>query len=165
MKSASGISSALPIFGGSGMTNLRAVLPNPVGYLLHLVGGLLNGLFGGPAWSSGTGSLEAARGDSHVVDGTVVLQGEQDVFGTAWNGSAWARATSSSQVWSQGYWRGQSLTGSAWQNNAWPTTAWAGSDWAGMSWSSDGWDAKTWMAKMWMDNSWSAKMWMDENWT
>ncbi|MDQ1660933.1 MAG: serine protease AprX [Blastococcus sp.] len=165
MKSASGISSTVPIFGGSGLTNLRAVLPNPIGYLLHIVGGLLNALLGAPGWSSGTGSLEAARGDSHVVDGTVVLQGEKDVFGQAWNGYGWARQTSSGQAWSAGSWRGEGLTGSAWQDNAWPTTTWAGGDWAGMSWSSDAWDAKTWMAKMWMDNSWSAKMWMDENWT
>lgn len=165
MSSASGISSTLPIFGGSGLTNLRPILPNPLGYLLNLVGGLLNGLLGGPAWSSGGGSLEAARGDAHVIDGTVVLTGEIDVFGKAWNGYGWAQLTSSSQVWSAGSWRGEALTGSAWQGNAWPTTTWLGGDWAGMSWSSDGWDAKSWMAKSWMDNSWSAKSWMDQNWT
>jgi serine protease AprX len=164
MSSASGISSTLPIFGGSGLTNLRSILPNPLGYLLHLVGNVLNGLFG-TGWGSGNGSLEAARGDSHVVDGTVVLQGETDVFGRAWNGYGWARQTSSGQAWTGGSWRGEALTGSSWQDDAWPTTTWAGGDWAGMSWTSDGWDAKSWMAKSWMDNSWSAKSWMDQSWT
>ena len=45
---ASGILSTLPIFGGSGLVNLRAVLTNPLNALLGTVGGLLDSLVGHP---------------------------------------------------------------------------------------------------------------------
>src|SRR3954471_21699401 len=35
-------------------------------------------------WGTGTGSLEAARGSSHVGVGSAVLSGEVDVFGQVW---------------------------------------------------------------------------------
>jgi serine protease AprX len=159
MKSASSISSTLPIFGGSGLTDLRPVLPNPLGYLLKTVGSLVGSLFGS-SWSSGTGSLEAARGSAHVSADDVVLTGERDVFGLPWNGSTWAQQTRGDQAWAQGSWRGETWTGAAWQDRAWPTATWDHGDWSGMSSSSNAWAAKTWMG-----STWSAKTWMDADWS
>jgi serine protease AprX len=163
MNTASGISSTLPIFGGSGLVNLNAILTNPVSALLKTVGGLLNSLLG-PAWSSGTGSLEASRGSFHVSDGTSDLQGETDIYGHAWNGYAWARQTSGSYVWNQGDWRGEQMAGTSWQDGAWPTTAWAGTDWSGAGWTADPWTASTWHASTWHASTWHASTWHGVGW-
>jgi serine protease AprX len=169
MGTAHGLLSTLPIFGGSGVVDLRTILRNPLGTVLSTAGGLLNGLLS-YGWGNGTGSLEAARGSANVSDGTTTLTGEVDLFGNAWNGAAWARATSYAQVWVGGQWRGEQLTGNAWQNGAWPTTAWSGTDWGGLSWSSDYWSAQTWRAQTWRAQTWraedwSAQTWRSENWS
>jgi serine protease AprX len=169
MNTASGIASTLPIFGGSGLINLRAVLTNPVSALLKTVTGLLGALLG-PGWGSGSGSLEAARGSVHVSDGTTELRGEKDILGKAWSGYTWARQTSGGYAWQGGYWRGELWTGPAWQSGTFPTTAWAGSNWGGLSWSSYAWTSKswqdgTWTSKSWQDGSWTSKSWQDGSWT
>jgi serine protease AprX len=164
MTTASGILSTVPIFGGSGLVNLRAVLNNPLNAVLKTVGGLLNGLLG-PGWGSGTGSLEKARGSFHVGSDISELRGEVDIFGRAWSSSSWARQASGGSVWDYGSWRGQRMAGDAWQNRAWPTTAWASADWTGASWTSDGWSAKTWVAKTWVAKTWVAKTWVSQSWS
>jgi serine protease AprX len=168
MGTASGIASTVPILGGNGLVDLRSILRNPLGAVLNTVTGLLGGLLQ-YGWGSGTGSLESARGDIHVVDGTSELAGERDVYGLPWNGSAWARATSGRSVWSYGTWRGEQLAGPSWLNGAWPTAAWSGTNWGGLSWSSDAWTARSWMgedwtARSWMDAGWSARSWMGAGW-
>jgi len=161
---ASGILSALPIVGGSGLVNLRAVLTNPIDALLKTVGGLLNSLFG-PGWGSGTGSLEKARGSFHVSNGASELRGEVDIFGRAWSGYTWARQTSGGYAWDQGRWRGQPMAGDTWQNGAWPTTTWLNADWTGAGWTSDGWTAQTWSAQTWSAQTWSAQTWSAQTWS
>jgi serine protease AprX len=171
MTTASGILSTLPIFGGSGLVNLRAVLNNPVNALLKTVGGLLNSLLGsGSGWGSGNGSLEKARGSFHVGAATQQLRGEVDIFGRAWSGSTWARQTSDGSVWTSGNWRGQRMAGDAWQNRAWPTATWPSADWTGASWTSDAWSARswqdgTWSARSWQDDAWSARSWQGDGWS
>ena len=78
----------------------------------------------GAFFSTGTGSVEAARGSSHVNDGETELRGEIDIFGHPWDGASWA-ATSAAG------------------------TAWEGGTWRGATWSGDGWDAGTWRARGW----------------
>ena len=65
----------------------------------------------GQSWtpSSGTGSLEAARGSAHLVSDGVELRGEQDIFGTPFSSSAWASAASAETAWSGGDWIGKPL--------------------------------------------------------
>ncbi|MCW2700613.1 MAG: peptidase and in kexin sedolisin [Blastococcus sp.] len=166
---ASGIASTLPIFGGSGLVNLRTVLTNPISALLKTVGGLLDSLLG-PAWGTGTGSLEKARGTFHVGSGTSQLRGEIDIFGETWNGSTWAKQAAGGYAWDRGSWHAERMSGDAWQNGAWPTTRWLSNDWTGESWTNDAWSAKTWSsdswsAKTWSSDSWSAKTWSSENWS
>jgi serine protease AprX len=169
MGTAHNLLSTLSIFGGSGLVDLRSILRNPLGTVLNTVGGLLNGILS-YGWGNGTGSLEAARGSAHVSNGTMTLTGERDLFGNAWNGAVWARATKYSQVWVGGQWRGEQLTGNGWQNGAWPTTTWSGTDWGGLSWRSDYWSAQTWRAQTWRAQTWraddwSAPTWRSENWS
>jgi serine protease AprX len=161
---ASGIASTLPIFGGSGLVNLRAVLTDPISSLLKTVGGLLNSLLG-PGWGSGTGSLEKARGSFHVGSGTSQLQGEVDIFGRSWSGYTWSRQTAGGTVWNYGDWRGLSMTGGGWEDRSWPTTTWASNDWTGTSWTSDAWSAQTWSAQTWSAQTWSAQTWSAQTWS
>ena len=163
MGTAHGLLSTLPIFGGSGLVDLRTVLRNPLGTVLNTVGGLVNGLLS-YGWGNGSGSLETARGSAHVTNGTTSLTGEVDLFGNAWNGTAWARATSAGSVWVGGQWRGEQLTGNAWQGGAWPITAWAGTDWGGLSWSADYWSAQTWRAQTWRAQTWRSDDWSAQTW-
>ena len=163
MGTASSILSTVPIFGGNGLVDLRSILRNPLGAVLNTVTGLLSGLLQ-YGWGSGTGSLEASRGSYHVSDGTTDLQGETDVFGSAWNGSSWARQTAGGYAWNQGSWRGEQLTGATWQGGAWPTTTWTGTDWTGLAWPSDPWTASSWHASSWHASSWHASSWHGEGW-
>jgi serine protease AprX len=166
---ASGISSTLPIFGGSGLVNLRALLTNPLGALLKTVGGLLDSIVGGVSWGDGAGSLEKSRGSFHVGSGGSELRGEMDIFGSAWRGHTWAKQTSGGYAWDRGSWHGQRMSGDGWQNGAWPTTTWPSADWTGAGWTSDAWSARTWQdgawsARTWQGDAWSARTWQGDAW-
>jgi hypothetical protein len=86
--------------------------------------------------STGTGSLEASRGSSHVYadldgDGTPELvQGEVDVRGMPWNANSWS-------------------------SNAWDANSWSANSWSACSWDAASWDAASWDAASWDSNSWS----------
>ncbi len=91
------------------------------------------------ARSTGTGSLEAARGSLHVRDGKTVLTGEQDIFGQTWQGpgsdlSAWGGSTLTSTNWGA----------VAWGSTNWGSTNWASSNWASSNWASSNWAATNW---------------------
>jgi serine protease AprX len=166
MGSATGLNNVSTLLEGSGTTDLRKALRTVPRTVAN------------PApWGTGTGSLEAARGSFHVVagddaTGEVVLQGEVDVFGQAWDGAAWARLTSDRKVWDRGSWRGITLTAPGWAGargmpKSWPTAVWndtgavlAAGDWTGRMWR-DG----DWAGRMWRDGAWSGRMWRDGDWS
>jgi serine protease AprX len=172
---ADGLPRTSTVMGGSGGTDLHKVYQQ----LLKLAP-----IPAPPAssWGTGTGSLEAARGDAHVGDGTTELTGEFDVFGQPWNGTAWAKADAGRTVWKGGTWRGETLTGSAWKDmgggrKAWPTATWTPTgttpttaDWTSKLWRDDSWSSKlwrddSWSSKLWRDDSWSSKLWRDDSWS
>ena len=68
---------------------------------------------------SGTGTLEAARGQDHLTRDGVVLSGEQDIFGKAFNSGAIAKLEASGSSWSGGIWNGSSWSGSGWSGSSW----------------------------------------------
>jgi len=120
--------------------------------------------------SSGTGSLEAARGSEHLTADGIELRGEIDVMGVAWSGSAWAPLSSAGSAWSGAYWRsvkwiGTCWCGSSWAQQTWGSAAWTGKSWSGKSWSSDLWSGKSWSGKSWSGTSWSGKSWSGKSWS
>jgi serine protease AprX len=120
--------------------------------------------------STGTGSLELARGSEHVADDTVVLQGEQDIFGNAWDGTTWAPAMWNETSWAGGVWRGYAWSGDAWladswAGKSWSSILWTGTAWSGKSWSSILWSGKSWTGKSWSSGPWSGKSWTGTNWS
>jgi serine protease AprX len=121
-------------------------------------------------FGTGTGSLEAARGSSHVSDGVAPLRGEVDIFGRAWDGAAWAAATADETAWVGGTWRGIPLAGDGfdgriWRSAEWTSGTWNAMSWRGMSWRGMSWRDGAWVAMSWRDAGWSGMSWRDAGWS
>ena len=126
--------------------------------------------------STGTGSLEAARGDSHVTIDGVTLTGEQDIFGMEWNGLSWSGLSWSGLSWSGGTWNNSDWAGADWSGVSWSGLSWSGVSWSGLSWSGlswsglswstgnwdDGWNGLSWSGLSWSGLSWSGDLWLDK---
>ena len=113
--------------------------------------------------SSGTGSLEAARGTSHVTDGDVELTGEQDVLGP-WNAAQWAADSSAGTSWVGGTWNGRDWTGGCWCGDSWAGPSWEGRSWAGRSWAGRSWAGRSWAGRSWAGRSWAGDGWAGRSW-
>lgn len=144
---------------GEGLLNLKSALKAPTPFAVQ-------------AWpvSTGLGTLEAARGSAHVVDDGVVLSGEQDIFGTAWDSKSWSQASWTGVSWLGGLfngksWSGDSWSGDSWTGKSWSSVAWEGASWAGKSWSDSSWESKSWSSKSWSVGPWSSKSWSSKSWS
>jgi serine protease AprX len=122
--------------------------------------------------STGTGSLEAARGTVHAVVGGTQLTGETSVDGSAWNGAAEARAAAAGTSWSGTSWNGQQWSGQAWNADHFAGQTWNGTAWTDVPWLPDAdggysakmWAGRTWTATMWASSNWDATMWAAKMW-
>jgi serine protease AprX len=111
--------------------------------------------------AGGDGTLEGARGSSHVALDNVTLTGEQDIFGQQWGGAATTNNMSGGLVWSGGRFNGRTWTGDDWDaDGGWTATSWSAADWTGSPWSS-----RTWVSRTWVDNSWDSRTWVDCDWS
>ncbi|HVF76082.1 MAG TPA: S8 family serine peptidase [Acidimicrobiales bacterium] len=115
--------------------------------------------------STGTGSLEAARGTSHVASDGIELTGERDIMGNPWNGSAWAPTSTAGTAWTAGTWNGAEWAGTCWCGESWTATTWEGKSWTGKSWTGKSWTADEWSGKSWTGKSWTGKSWTGKSWT
>jgi serine protease AprX len=127
---------------GNGVINASAALPIAA----------LPAATAAPMLAIGTGSLEAARGSSHVESQGVQLKGEIDIMSaalTSWNG---------------GTWNGLRWSGDAWNGLRWSTAEWAGNDWSGLRWSGLRWSDMTWDGLRWSGSGWDGLRWSSGNW-
>ena len=134
--------------------------------------------------STGDGSLEAARGDLHLVVNGVVIQGEVTVLGSTWDpyfsGTRWTGGTWDGTRWTDGSWMGTRWTtstwtgtrwtGTRWTDGVWNGTRWTGTRWTGTrwtndAWSSDSWTGTRWTGTRWTDDAWAAAIWDGTRWT
>jgi serine protease AprX len=119
----------------------------------------------------GTGTLEGARGSSHVMDGFSVLTGERDLFGRPWRPAGWAAASGAGTSWTGGSWNGSVWTGDGWATSVrWAGATWTGTDWTSRTWLSAGWDSRTWLAtgwdsRTWLDAGWASWGWQSATWS
>ena len=112
--------------------------------------------------STGTGSIEAARGDAHLLadDGTV-LSGEVDLLGQPWEGSAWAPLSTAGTAWNGGTWNGNVWTGTGFESSltvdgvAWTGRTWRSATWTGRTWRADVWTSHTWYGRTWRADGWA----------
>jgi len=119
------------------------------------------------AISSGLGSLEASRGQAHVVDPTtgVPLTGEVDALGTAWDASRWSTASTLGAAWTGGEWNASRWSGDAWAAGAWSASRWSGTNWSGVDWQSRTWSSEVWSASRWSASRWSGTNWEASRWS
>jgi serine protease AprX len=124
--------------------------------------------------SSGTGSLELARGQTHLSLDGVALSGEQDIFGKPWstagisqaeeNGTAWADGVFNGSTWSGSTWSGSTWSGSTWSGSTWSGATWSGATWSGSTWSGSTWSGSTWSGSTWSGSTWSGSTWSGNDW-
>ncbi len=124
--------------------------------------------------STGLGSLDEARGGSHLVDAATgqELRGEQDVFGAAWDAPVWATDSAAGTAWNGGYWRGAQWAGNSWSSGVWPTVNWTARSWSGIPWVDRVWikralytDLLSATGLTWGGNDdWSRVSWRNDDW-
>ncbi|MEU4162487.1 S8 family serine peptidase [Actinoplanes sp. NPDC026670] len=121
--------------------------------------------------ATGLGSLEAARGGSHVADGATgaELVGERDIFGMPWVSATWVAAAAKGKAWTGGTWNGSVWSGSAyngtsWASITWAVVTWTGRSWNGRSWAGDSWAGRSWNGGTWTGRSWASGTWAGRSW-
>jgi serine protease AprX len=124
-------------------------------------------LFSAQGWAAaaGRGSLEQARGASHVALNGVELTGERDVMGQPWSGAAWAPLSAEAAAWAGGTWNGRVWAGATWGGTSWAGTAWSGASWTGASWTGASWTGASWTGARWTGASWTGASWTGASWT
>jgi serine protease AprX len=115
--------------------------------------------------STGTGSLEVARGQDHLTRDGVVLSGEQDIFGQPFDSAAMARLEGRANSWRGGRWNGSTWTGTGWDGNVWSGVQWAGNSWSGNSWSGSSWSGNSWSGNSWSGGGWTGNSWSGSSWS
>jgi serine protease AprX len=115
--------------------------------------------------STGTGSLEQARGTHHLTNAGVTLTGEKDIFGAEFNTAKMARLEAERRAWTHGVFNGNSWSGNSWSGNSWSGNSWSGNSWSGNSWSGNSWSGNSWSGNSWSGNSWSGNSWSGNSWS
>ncbi|GAA0798472.1 hypothetical protein Sya03_48640 [Spirilliplanes yamanashiensis] len=125
------------------------------------------------AWSrsNGSGTLDAARGDSRVLFDDVPLSGERAVWGPL-STATWAAKAGATDSWTGGNWMGYRVAGDGWTGTSFASKTWAASAWSNSkpwtgatSWSDPDWSARTWSARTWSARTWSARTWSSDDWS
>jgi serine protease AprX len=159
MASARSFTSTTNIYRGNGLIDVYGSVTNPLNSGVQAIGQA----------SSGTGSLDQARGTQYVNDGVADLRGEKDIMAAAWVPSTWAPAVAKGTSWSGGTWNSKTWAGSAWTGKSWAASTWAnatwtGADWTGKSWADSSWSGKSWASSSWSSGTWSGKSWASKSW-
>ena len=120
--------------------------------------------------SSGTGTLEGARGSVHLTQNGVTLSGEKDIFGSPVNTTLLAAQLGSGTAWTGGVfngvaWTGSGFVGSEWASSSWSSSSWSSSSWSSSSWSSSSWSSSSWSSSSWSSSSWSSSSWSSSSWS
>jgi serine protease AprX len=120
--------------------------------------------------SDGSGSLDAARGDRHVVIFNCVVRGEYSLMaepwiGARWTGARWTDGTWDGARWTGSTWRGSRWVGARWTGARWTGARWTGVDWTGARWTDGSWTASSWTGARWTGARWTAAGWADMSWS
>jgi serine protease AprX len=119
-------------------------------------------------YSTGQGSIDAARGGSVLVDSAGNdLTGEVDVQGNTWDPATWWQATSTLSSWSGGQWLGATWTGDDWAatSSGLSSSRWSSSRWSSSRWSTADWSSSRWSSSRWSSSRWSSSRWSDSTWS
>jgi serine protease AprX len=121
-------------------------------------------------WSRSAGygagnALQNARGSMSLSMDNVVLSGERDIFGKAFDAQAMASSRWTGSSWSGGTWNGSAWSGSSWSGSSWSGSSWSGSSWSGSRWTAQSWSANVWDGSRWTGSSWSGSTWSGSSWS
>jgi serine protease AprX len=116
------------------------------------------------AGSTGSGSIDASRGQDRISRDGVVLSGERDVFGEPVDTAALAQAEAAGSSWSGRGWNGSSWSGSSWSGSSWSGSSWSGSSWSNATWTGSSWSGSSWSGSSWSGSSWSGRTWATASW-
>jgi subtilase family protein len=118
--------------------------------------------------STGTGTLDGARGSAKLVNNGVTLAGQRDIFGKSFDPAKW-KAGAGTTNWSAGNWNGSRWTGSGWSGSRWTSAAWSGTAWSGTAWSSATWSGSRWTGSSWSTgltgSRWTGSRWTGDAWS
>jgi serine protease AprX len=157
---------------GAGVIDVSAAINAATNPLVRSLMSTTTATFG-----TGTGSLELARGSSHVGMDGVQLTGEKDIFGAQFRSTTWAPKSLAGTAWTaDGSWNGNGWTGSSftkkgdwtgrtWVATSWTGAAWSGRTWVGRTWVNNSWDGRTWVADSWQGRSWVNAGWSSASWS
>jgi serine protease AprX len=119
--------------------------------------------------STGTGSLDQARGTAIVKHNGKELRGEQSFTGKKWNAGQFSQAlrtaVASKTPLSGLSWSGLSWSGLSWSGLSWSGLSWSGLSWSGLSWSGLSWSGLSWSGLSWSGLSWSGLSWSGISWS
>jgi serine protease AprX len=125
--------------------------------------------------ATGLGSLQAARGNSIVVDedgngdgvadDPVELTGEFDIFGMAWDPPSYSANLLNDASWNGGIFNGSEWSGGDWSGRSWSGRSWSGRSWSGRSWSGRSWSGRSWSGRSWSGVDWSGRSWSGRSWS
>ena len=119
----------------------------------------------GTSWfATGIGTLEGARGTTHLSSNGVELSGEIDSRGSAWDGAAWSKKAASGTAWNGGVWNGVRWSSDTWTGIRWTSAVWAGNDWSGASWAGVRWSDIAWDGIRWSGAGWDGVRWSGASW-
>jgi serine protease AprX len=117
--------------------------------------------------STGTGSLDGARGGDYLTNPNgQALQGQEDVWGGAFNSSIVASAEAKGTTWTAAgsTWNGKQLLGTGAVATLWDGTAVGGVESENMRWSNMRWSGGGWDNMRWSDASWDNMRWSGDGW-
>ncbi|MCU1427823.1 MAG: hypothetical protein JWL83_1823 [Actinomycetia bacterium] len=114
--------------------------------------------------STGTGSLDAARGPQQLVLDGVPLTGEIDIFGATYDTTQRAAEEDAGTSWVDGTWNGRRWAGADWLSTSWAGTAWTGAEWNDANWAGRRWADANWSGRRWADSLWSASNFDGGDW-
>jgi serine protease AprX len=155
---ASPLANAPAVYQGAGELNLRAALTAVPAAAVQAF-----------SPSTGTGSLNGARGSAQISWGGVALTGEMDIFGSPVNTSQLAQNLTGGGDWTGGVFNGVAWTGAGWGTEAtadgWSAPAWNNAVWTASSWSTNQWSTNQWSTNQWSTNQWSTNQWSTNQWS
>lgn len=115
--------------------------------------------------STGTGTLDGARGGALVSTDGVDLVGQQDIFGRPFDSVAQAEAQVRATAWSGGTWNGTVWSGAGWGPAGWAAGPWADPTWAGTTWPTTIGTELQWTGSQWTGSHWTGSHWTGSHWT
>jgi serine protease AprX len=153
---------------GAGIVNITKAMSLAGNALTRALAKTTTATFG-----TGQGTLELARGTSHVAAEGITLTGEKDIFGAAFTPAVWAPKSLAGTAWApDGTWNGNGWTGAGfdttgqnWTGRTWVTNSWTGTRWSSRTWVGRTWVTSSWDSSRWASDTWAASRWVTTGWS